>query len=994
MKKYELPKDQLSFIERMRQPFAVYQYIDKKVVTLALSVGFCRLFGYEDRARAYYDMDHNMYKDTHPDDVARVANAAVHFAAEGGMLDVIYRTRKKDSSGYIVLHLIGEHVYQEGVRLAHIWYTDEGEYIEGGGIGLNRALNNALHEESLVKANRYDHLTGLPNMSYFFERVEAEERKQEGNSERLAFLYIDLSGMKYYNQKYGFAEGDELLRSFGKLLSRFFHTQNSCHISADHFVVLTKEEGLEETLKSFFAEWNVSGGGKALPVHVGIYLSEEEALPAGSACDRAKVACDALKGSYSSCFNYYIRELNDSMVKRNYILDHFERALSEKWIQVYYQPIVRAISKRVCDNEALARWIDPVQGMLSPAEFIPCLEDAGLIYKLDLYVLDRVLENMKTQNEEDLYIVPHSINLSRSDFDACDIVEEIRNRVDASGIGRDKICIEITESMIGKDFDYMKGLVERFQALGFPVWMDDFGSGYSSLDVLQSIKFDLIKFDMNFMRKLDESSDGRIILTEMVKMALSLGIETVCEGVETEEQARFLQEIGCSKLQGYYFSRPVSFKDALSWHLQHRADGYENPAESSYYKSICSVNLYDLDSVTKDEDPSFQNTYNTLPMGIIEIKGETSRFLRSNQSYRNFLKRFFGFDLADLGPGFARFDAGFMKNVVNTCCERGVRALYYEKMPDGSVIHSFARRVSINPVTGNIAVAVAVLSISNPAEGESYGDIARALAADYYNIYVVDLDTDRFIEYSSPVGGQEMAMERHGDNFFEASNHNAHHIYEADLELFHASFSKEKIIQALNEQGVFTLTYRLVDTGKPEYVNMKIMRMPSSGNRIIIGISNIDSQMKQQEEFRKLRQERIALGRIAALSPNYIVLYIADPETGHYMQYNPSNEFESVGLASQGEDFFGDVVLDAPKAIAPEDIERHLRVFTKENILREIKNTGYFIHRYRLLINGNPVPVRLRATLIEENGRKLILLGVRKEEEVDYSCHLPSYYEQ
>ena len=758
MKKYTLSNDQLSFIERMRQPFAVYQFVDKKVVTIALSDGFCELFGYDDRAQAYYDMDHNMYKDTHPDDVARHANAAVHFASEGGKLEVIYRTRKKDSSGYIVLHLIGEHIYtDDGARLAHVWYTDEGEYIEGAGTGLNSLLNRALHEESIVKANRYDYLTGLPNMSYFFEIVEGAAKKLEAEGERPVLLYIDLAGMKYYNQKYGFAEGDKLLRALGKLLSRFFHTQSSCHIGADHFAVLEKEKGLEEKLHHFFEEWN-STGGKALPVHIGIFLSQREGLSVSSACDRAKIACDSLKGTYSSCFNYYSPELNDMIVKRNYVLDHFDRALSENWIQVWYQPIMRAISWHVCHDEALARWIDPEKGILPPSEFIPYLEDAGLAYKLDLYVLDRVLENIKTQMAENLYIVPHSINLSRSDFDSCDIVEEIRSRVDASGIGRDKICIEITESMIGRDFDFMKGRIERFQELGFPVWMDDFGSGYSSLDVLQSIKFDLIKFDMNFMRKLDENDDGRIILTELMKMTLALGIDTVCEGVETEEQSRFLQDIGCSKLQGYFFSRPASFEDLMGWHLEHRQNGYENPAESSYYETICSVNLYDLDVIAQEEKDSLQNTYNTLPMGIIEIRGTGTRFVRSNQSYRDFFRRFFALDLPTLETGFVEFDADFMKNVVSECCERGLRAFYDEKMPDGSVVHSLARRISTNPVTGNTAVAVAVLSISNPGEGETYVDIARALAADYYNIYVVDLDTDRFIEYSSPVGGQEMAV--------------------------------------------------------------------------------------------------------------------------------------------------------------------------------------------------------------------------------------------
>ena len=224
------------------------------------------------------------------------------------------------------------------------------------------------------------------------------------------------------------------------------------------------------------------------------------------------------------------------------------------------QPIIRAVNGRVCEEEALARWIDPVESFMSPADFIPTLEDAGLIYKLDLYVLEQVLEKMRRQAEIGLDVVPHSINLSRSDFDVCDILEEIRRRVDASGFGRDRITIEITESVIGRDFEFMKAQVERFQGLGFKVWMDDFGSGYSSLDVLQSIKFDLIKFDRSFMRKLNEGDNGRIVLTEMMRMAAALGVDTVCEGVETSDQVRFLREIGCSKLQGFHYGKPIPFE--------------------------------------------------------------------------------------------------------------------------------------------------------------------------------------------------------------------------------------------------------------------------------------------------------------------------------------------------------------------------------------------------------------------------------------------------
>ena len=190
-------------------------------------------------------------------------------------------------------------------------------------------------------------------------------------------------------------------------------------------------------------------------------------------------------------------------------------------------------------------------------------------------------EKIQMQKEAGFRIVPHSVNLSRSDFDSCDIVEEIRKRVDVSGVGRDKITIEITESIIGSDFEFMKQQIHRFQNLGFSVWMDDFGSGYSTLDVLQTLRFDTLKFDMSFLNNLDENENSKIILTEMMKMATSLGVDTVCEGVETAKQAEFLREIGCSKLQGYYFSKPISYEQLLSHYEKGIQIGYENPEDNN-----------------------------------------------------------------------------------------------------------------------------------------------------------------------------------------------------------------------------------------------------------------------------------------------------------------------------------------------------------------------------------------------------------------------------
>ncbi|MBQ9626450.1 MAG: EAL domain-containing protein, partial [Treponema sp.] len=261
-------------------------------------------------------------------------------------------------------------------------------------------------------------------------------------------------------------------------------------------------------------------------MRAGIYSKNIEVCGASFACDRAKMACDSGKGAFVSNFTYFEKSMLVEAEKRQYIVENIDRAIAEKWIKVYYQPIIRAANGKVCDEEALARWIDPQKGFLSPVDFIPILEDSGLIYKLDLFMLEGILKKLEEQKKAGLYLAPISVNLSRSDFDSCDIVQEIYQRVQKSSIPLDKITIEMTESILGGDFDYMKSQIKRFKDLGFKVWLDDFGSGYSSLEVLHDVPFDLIKFDMKFMREFKRSEKSKIMLSGLLKIATELGLET------------------------------------------------------------------------------------------------------------------------------------------------------------------------------------------------------------------------------------------------------------------------------------------------------------------------------------------------------------------------------------------------------------------------------------------------------------------------------------
>ncbi len=984
VEKYSFDKHTQEIYERLTAPFAIFQFVDKRIVPIVLSDGLCQLYGYEDRSSAYYDIENDMYRFTHPDDAARIANAAYRFITEGDDYEVIYRSKISGTSDYRIIHAYGKRVYTDtGVRLAHIWYSDEGIYMENTDpeeIRLNQALSNALHENSSVNTNKYDQLTGLPNMTYFFELAEIGNINSRKNGKRHAMLYMDFVGMKFFNSKHGFAEGDKLLRSFAKILSEVFGNNQSCRISADHFAVHTESDGLDQKVQTLLSKRRESSDGRTLPLHIGIYVGQGESIHVSVACDRAKLACSALSGKYETAVNYYSQEVSDDAARKQHIIESIDKAISEKWIKLYLQPIIRTVNEQACDVEALARWVDPEYGLLSPDSFIPALEEAGLIYKLDLYMLDQILDSFRILSADGFRLLPHSINLSRSDFDTCDIVEEIRRRVDNAGISRDRITIEITESIIGSDFEFIKEQIERFQDLGFPVWMDDFGSGYSSLNILQSIRFDLIKFDLSFLRKLNESEESKILLTELMRMATALGLDTVCEGVETQEQVHFLREIGCSKLQGYYYSKPVPFDSLKDLYISNSLFEIENPNESEYYESISRVNLFDLHVIASDEENAFNNVFDMIPIAILEITDNRVKYLRSNHSYQGFVKQYFNADITKGevvgGDPNNNYGAGFF-SVVRQCCDTGNSFFFDGKLNDGCIVHSFVRRININRITGSVAVVVAILSVNMPDENTTYADIAKALAADYYNIFIVNLDTDEYTEYSSQAGGEELSIEEHGVDFFETAKRIIQtRVYEADRAQFLSVFTKERVVRDLDNQGVFSTTYRLIETGTPIYAYMKVTRM-AGGNRIIIGISIVDSYMKEKQHYEELQKEKDTFTRIIALSDGFLSLFTVDPQTGSYVEYSSSEDFDSLGAAKEGDDFFAQALIDAETFFYEPDIQRFKESFTKENVLKEIHMQGSYTINFHLMINNVPRPVTLKAARFMDGNEDKLVVGIR-----------------
>lgn len=239
---------------------------------------------------------------------------------------------------------------------------------------------------------------------------------------------------------------------------------------------------------------------------------------------------------------------------------HLEKAIEKNEFELYFQPIIHSISGSLCGFEALVRWHHPTLGFLTPPQFLIPLEETRQIYHLDIHVIEKVCQWYEEQVNAGRPVVPVSVNLSRVDFESTDMFRVIEALTEKYHMPHNMLNIEITESAISDNADLMHTTIDRFREAGHQVWMDDFGSGYSSLDVLQDIHFDLIKLDMRFMQRFGESEDSKIIVAELIRMAIELGVDTICEGVENGEEVGFLRKNGCTKLQGFFYGKPAPWE--------------------------------------------------------------------------------------------------------------------------------------------------------------------------------------------------------------------------------------------------------------------------------------------------------------------------------------------------------------------------------------------------------------------------------------------------
>lgn len=415
---------------------------------------------------------------------------------------------------------------------------------------------------AMINQIRHDRLTGLYSKEFFFQRVK--EILQENPGKQYDIICSDIVNFKLINDVFGTQTGDELLCMVAELYAGFVEERGICgRFHADQFVCLLEHQMdyKDDIFIKATAHVSTLSNMKNIVMKWGIYPIHDRNLSVEQMCDRALLAARSIKGQYGKHFAIYGDELRNQLLKDQAITDSMEPALAEGQFEIYLQPKYRIKDCMLVGAEALVRWNHPEWDLQSPAYFIPLFEKNGFITKLDQYVWDRTCAILREWMDKGYPVIPISVNVSRADIYNANLADILIQTIQKYDIPASYLHLEITESAYTENPQQIIDTVGHLHELGFVIEMDDFGSGYSSLNMLNKMPIDILKLDMKFMQGEIEKPVNQGILQFIMSLARWMNLVVVAEGVETSEQLERLKAIGCDCAQGYYFSKPKPVKD-------------------------------------------------------------------------------------------------------------------------------------------------------------------------------------------------------------------------------------------------------------------------------------------------------------------------------------------------------------------------------------------------------------------------------------------------
>lgn len=425
---------------------------------------------------------------------------------------------------------------------------------------LHRAASiiNLRETAAMVNLIRYDRLTGLFGKEYFLQSVRNILTQRPGNE--YVIICSDIENFKLLNDICGIAAGDRLLRNVADMYKKILGPDMICsRLNADRFACLVEQKDQDVVQEFVRASKRLNSQTmiRNFVMKWGVYRITDMSIPVEQMCDRALLAAHSIKGRYGKSYAEYDDELRSVLLHEQAITESMEPALVNGEFEVYLQPKFRVRDGRLSGAEALIRWNHPIMGFLSPAQFVPIFEKTGFITKVDEFVWEKVCAILRELEDKGYPQIPISVNVSRADIYNVDLQTTLTGLTESYGIPRDRLYLEITESAYTVDQKQIVGVVDDLRKLGFIIEMDDFGSGYSSLNMLNEMPVDVLKLDLKFLQSDQKKILGRGILHFIVGLARWMGLSIVAEGVETEEQVQRLLDLGCDYAQGYYYARPM-----------------------------------------------------------------------------------------------------------------------------------------------------------------------------------------------------------------------------------------------------------------------------------------------------------------------------------------------------------------------------------------------------------------------------------------------------
>ena len=877
-----------------------------KMNTLFANLGLAEMLGYPDYESCMREIGSDPSSGVSENDVA-VIREKIAEALEKKQL-LTYAFRCKARSG------------------AELWLMMRGQVVvnDEGRLCLYAFISNITKEKEIEAELReiayFDQLTGLYNRKAFMKN--AEKMLFDNPRKEFSMLKLNIGGFKVINDILGREVGDKVLVSVADALRAVINGNGVyARFFADNFIMLIPyseravhpQTILDAVQKAVSQVTEVSHD---IQLYIGVYKVTDRSLSVENMTDRASMACRSITGSFREHIAYYDEKMRRQMLEEQEICDESHRALVNGEFYVCYQPIYGIKAKKFVSAEALVRWNHPTKGMISPTKFIPVFEKNGFIAELDLYVLEQVCKYQKKRRDEGLPPFPISVNVSRMSLYNPNLFDTISDLTDRYRVEPKYFRIEITESAYNDNPAQLLDTVGRLRRKCYPVLMDDFGSGYSSLNTLKDIPIDVLKLDMKFMQGFEKNGRVGTIVTSVARMSKWLNVPMLAEGVETKEQYEFLESIGCAYIQGYYFSRPVPESDFTQLIAQEEFTAYAEGVETYGMGEEVNELLGSNALVSKFISSVFGG------LGIYEMVDGKLELIRANEGYMQIM----GYSPEDFNEEntnvWNHMPPEDMEISKNACLEaaktdKAVRASVRRYDRNGNILHLDGIHRMLGGSRENPIFCIAFNNITEKIESDKIIEQSRSRIEEVLNVtdsVITDVDFETGSVFR--VGD----LSDYGIDLDQIKNYIA--LGKGFDEFTHPDdVNKLALFRANQSSGKLTVEFRMLNQkdGKYYWWRFTEIRSYNAEGKIIrlIGVgTNVDSE-KNAELALAQANDRIN-SAMNNFNEGILILEIGENDVPNVL-YSNDSFWRTIGKPKvNGSDFFKNVERGADK----EDMEQ------------------------------------------------------------------------